>query len=48
MWNTALSFSNKNHGLHKKLFIEKIVFSVDYVQIVELHVVHKWHHMQSE
>ena len=26
MWNTALIFSNKNHGMQKKLFMEKIFF----------------------
>ena len=24
MWNTTLIFSNKKHGLQKKLFIEKV------------------------
>ena len=49
MWNTALVFSNKKHRLQKKLFIEKnSYFSVDYVKINELHVVHTWRHMQSE
>ena len=40
MWNTTLIFSNKNHGLHKKLLIEqkKNFFSVDHVKIIELHV----------
>ena len=38
-------FSNKNHGLHKKLFIEKKRFSVDYVKIIELHTVRAWRHM---
>ena len=33
----------------EKLFIEKRnFFSVDYVKINELHVVHTWHHMQPE
>ena len=37
------------NGLQKKLFIEKNrFFSVDYVKINELHVVHTWRHMQSE
>ena len=37
MWNTALIFSNKNHGLQKKkLFIEKnSFFAVDYVKIID-------------
>ena len=38
-----------SNGLQKKLFIEKNrFFSVDYVKINELHVVHIWRHMQSE
>ena len=38
-----------DNGLQKKLFIEKNrIFSVDYVKINELHVVHTWRHMQSE
>ena len=32
----------------KKLFIEVNSFVVDYVKIVELHIVHTWRHMQSE
>ena len=33
MWNTALIFSNKNHGLQKKkLFIGK--------KVIELHIEH--------
>ena len=43
MWNTALIFSDKNHGLQKKLFIEKkLLFYCDvhYAKIVELHTVH--------
>ena len=39
-------FSNKNHGLQKKCFVEKS-FSLDYVKL-ELHVVYTWHHIQSE
>ena len=39
----------KRHGLQKKLFIEKTrFFSVDYVKINELDIVHTWGHMQSE
>ena len=39
MWNTALIFSNKNYGQHEKnLFISTKTFSVDYVEITELHV----------
>ena len=35
----TLNFSNKSHGL--KVFIEKKkIFPVDYVKIIELHVVH--------
>ena len=49
MWNTAFIFSNRSHGLQKKLFIEEnSFFSVDYVKINELHVTHVWRHMQSE
>ena len=49
MWNTAFPFSNRSHGLEKKLFIEEnSSFSVDYVKINELHVVHTWRHMQSD
>ena len=45
MWNTALIFSNKRHGLRKKLFIEENkIFSVDYVKIIELLVTHKTSH----
>ena len=33
--NTTFIFSNKNHGLQKKLLIEKAVFSVDKVKIIE-------------
>ena len=36
-----LTFSNKSHGLQKKLFTEKkCFFSVDSVKTIELHVVH--------
>ena len=46
---TALTFSNNNHGLQKKtLHRKKIFFAVDYIKIIELHIVHKWRHMQSE
>ena len=48
MQNTVIS-SNKNRGLQKKtLYRKKIVFFVGYVKIIELHVVHKWCHMQPE
>ena len=47
MWNTVI-FSNKNHGLQKKFFTENKFFSVDYVEIGELHVVDTWRYMQSE
>ena len=40
MGNTALIFSNKIHALHKKLYIKKSFFAVDYVKITELHVAH--------
>ena len=40
MRNTALIFSNKNHCLQKKLFIERnSFFVVGYVKIIELHIV---------
>ena len=47
MWSISLIFSNKNHdGLQKKLFVEKeSFFSVDYVKIAELHVLHTRRHM---
>ena len=43
MWNTALIFSNKNHGLQKIiLYREKFsFFAVDYAKIIELYIVHK-------
>ena len=42
MWNTALIFSNKNYGLQEKtLYRKKNFFAVDYVKIIELHIVHK-------
>ena len=39
MSNTALIFSNKNHGLHKKNSLKKKKNSVDYVKVIELHIV---------
>ena len=49
MWNTALFYSNKNHGVEKKsLYRKKLSSAVDYVKIIELHVVHIWRHVQSE
>ena len=45
MW--LLFFQIKNSP-QKKYFVEKWFFSVDYVKIIELHVVHKWRHMESE
>ena len=48
MWKTAFVFSNRSDGLQKKLFKEENkIFSVDYVKISELHVVHTWRQMQS-
>ena len=47
IWNTVI-FSNKSHGLQKKFFTENKFFSVDYVEIGELHVVDTWRYMQSE
>ena len=47
MWNTGLVFSNKNHILQKKKTLEKRFFSVDFVEIIELHIVNSWRHMQS-
>ena len=42
MKNTALIFSNNNHGLQKKtLHRKKIFYAVDYIKIIELHIVHK-------
>ena len=33
----------------QKLFIEKnTFFAVDYIKVIELHIVHMWRHMQSE
>ena len=40
MWNIALIFSNKNHGLQKKNSRKKVFFTVDYVKIIKLHIVH--------
>ena len=37
MWNTALIFSNKNHGLQEKNMYKK-QFSVGYVKITDLHI----------
>ena len=48
MWNIAAVFSNKIYVFHKKLFIEKSFFSVDYIKIIELQVAQTEHHMQSE
>ena len=48
MWNTALIFSNKNHGQQKKTEKKNSFFTVDYVKIMELHILHTWPHMQSE
>ena len=45
---TKIKTNNKGHSLQKKLFIEKKKNSADCVKIIELHVVHKWRHMQSE
>ena len=41
-------FLVKNMVYIKTLFIEKIAFSVDYVKMIELHVVHTRRHIQSE
>ena len=43
----ALIFSNKNHDLQKKKTLEK-VFLLDFVKIIESHIVHSWLHVQSE
>ena len=49
MWSVAPFFANKNHGLQgKKLKKKTVFFTVDYVKIIELHIVHTWRHMQSE
>ena len=46
---TPLIFSNKKHGLKKKiLYRKKSFFTVDYIKIIELHNVHTWRHIQSE
>ena len=42
-------FSNKNHGVQNKpLYRKRGFFAVDYVKIIELHIVNTWRHMQSE
>ena len=42
-------FLIKTMVCRKRLFIEKkSFFAVDYVKIIELHIVHKWRHKQSE
>ena len=49
MWNTALIFSNKNHGLQKKLFIE-ITPRLNYM-LYTLDVTYnlsKWNNGESE
>ena len=43
MWNIALFFSNKNHSSQKKTHRKIVFFCVDYVKIIELHVVHTSH-----
>ena len=49
VWNRIHVKVFSENVLQKKLFIEKNRFlSGDYVKINELHVVHTWHHMQSE
>ena len=51
MWNTAPTFSNKNHRLQEKNFIdENLFFSVEifYVKVTEVHIVYIWRHTQSE
>ena len=57
VWNQIIHFKVFNiqvrfkceNGLRKNSLWKKIdIFSVDYVKINELHVVHTWHHMQSE
>ena len=41
MEKTARIFSNKTHGLEKKFYRKEIFFfRVDYVKIIESHVVH--------
>ena len=46
MSNTALIFSNKGMGYRKTSLWKKTrFFSVDYVKINKLHVVHTWLHM---
>ena len=57
---TLLFFSSKNHGLYKRLLrplnlwwkiwfsLTWKCFSVQYVKIIELHILHTWRHMQIE
>ena len=44
------AYSNKDHGLQKKTLYRKKIFffAADYAKIIELHIAHKWRHMQSE
>ena len=40
MWDTAIIFTNKKHGLQKKnLYRKSIFFAENYVKIIELHIV---------
>ena len=49
MWNNVFIFSKETTVFKKKLSIEKnSFFAVDYVKIIELHVVHTWRYMLTE
>ena len=43
-------FSNKNHDLQKKFYrnLSIEIYRKKWGKIIELHVVHKWRHMQSK
>ena len=49
-WETQLLFFLiRTMVYRKKIFTEKnSIFAVDYVKIIELHIVHTRRHMQSE
>ena len=49
-WETQLLFFLiRTMVYRKKIFTEKnSIFAVDYVKIIELHIVHARRHMQSE
>ena len=46
---SLLFFLTRTMVYRKNLFIEKnSFFAADNVKIIELHIVHTWHHMPSE